>query len=108
MNIDTGSEDIKVTTGSGDIWKDLGIMGPVEALAESWASIDGKLDKFRDDKAEPDPTSGYYEGYISDAEEMIRRLEKRGWTLAPTSLVKRDLSALSEASPRASEPQADR
>lgn len=55
------------------------------ALAESWASIDGKLEKFhacRDD-AKLDETAGYYIGYMTEAEEMIKRLERRGFTVVP-------------------------
>jgi hypothetical protein len=66
------------------------ILNPaVEALAEAWASIDGKLDHFRRERDEKipltDPTcAGHYEGYLSEAGEMILRLEARGFTVVPT------------------------
>lgn len=58
-------------------------MEAAEALAEAWASIDGKLERFRACKADPelDNTEGRYQGYMCEAEEMIRRLEKRGFTV---------------------------
>jgi hypothetical protein len=58
----------------------------IEALAEAWASIDGKLDKFRACKADPDldmNKDGYFSGYMEEAEEMIRCLERRGFTVTP-------------------------
>ena len=57
----------------------------VEALAEVWASIDGKLEAFRANKADRllDRTIGHYRGYMEDAREMISRLEKRGFTVVP-------------------------
>ena len=59
-------------------------ISPVEALAEAWASIDGKLDRFisnRDNRA-LDITDGSYQGYMYEAGEMISRLKKRGFTIA--------------------------
>lgn len=53
--------------------------GPVEALAEAWASIDGKLEKFRDSKGAPLEAGGHYDGYMEEAKEMIRRLRTRGF-----------------------------
>lgn len=53
----------------------------VEALAESWASIDGKLEQFKNGKAMTDEDGGYYEGYIADSHEMIDRLRKRGFDI---------------------------
>jgi hypothetical protein len=59
-------------------------MTAIEALAESWASIDGKLDKFHTDKGKPlAEGEGYYAGYTEEAEEMIRRLAKRGYRIVP-------------------------
>lgn len=52
-------------------------MDRVEALAEAWASIDGRLNHFN---AKGD-THGSRAGYMCEAEEMIRRLEKRGFTV---------------------------
>lgn len=59
------------------------IVTPVEALAEAWASIDGKLDTFRAEVGKPDmETSGTHAGYICEAEEMIKRLRARGYDVA--------------------------
>ena len=65
--------------------------GAVEAVAEVWASIDGKLEKFRDERAivnGPFATSsivkdGHYAGYMAEAEEMIDRLRERGFDVTP-------------------------
>lgn len=56
-----------------------------EAVADAWASIDGKRDKFWSCKSDPDEEaiSGYYSGYMEDAAELIRRLEARGYVLVP-------------------------
>lgn len=53
----------------------------VEALAEAWASIDGKDGYFQSGK---NGGAGVflYEGYIADSEELILRLAKRGYVLA--------------------------
>ncbi len=59
----------------------------ITAVAEAWASIDGKLDKFI---AERDIVlggfaksvaviDGHYAGYMSEAAEMIDRLNARGY-----------------------------
>lgn len=57
-------------------------MNKQEALAESWASIDGKLDEFRAGKGQPEEAhGGHYGGYMAEAEEMIKRLEKRGFAV---------------------------
>ena len=55
----------------------------VEALAEAWASMDGKAEKFRACKAdrEAEMKMGHYRGYLADAEGMIERLEDRGYTI---------------------------
>ena len=56
-----------------------------EALAEAWASIDGKLDEFRAGKTAPniEDFGGHYEGYMAEAEEMMRRLQSRGYHIVP-------------------------
>lgn len=57
-------------------------MNPVEALADAWASIDGKVDKFRAGKgcaSIEDEPGGHYSGYMAEADEMIRRLNARGF-----------------------------
>lgn len=55
----------------------------VEALADAWASIDGKLDLFRRGKTAKSIMAygGHYAGYTADAEEMIERLARRGYVL---------------------------
>lgn len=53
----------------------------IEALADVWASMDGKRDEFRAGRSGPD-TGGRYAGYMADAEEMTRRLAARGYCLA--------------------------
>ena len=61
----------------------------ITALAEAWASIDGKLEMFRGGKAaktfEEETTTfgGHYSGYMEEAKEMITRIEKRGFTITP-------------------------
>jgi hypothetical protein len=58
----------------------------IEALADAWASIDGKVDAFRAGKGaksiEGEP-GGRYSGYMAEAEEMLKRLLKRGFILSP-------------------------
>lgn len=52
----------------------------VEAFAEAWASIDGKLDLFQAEKSLPaglPQVSGTYEGYMADAYELLSRAENR-------------------------------
>lgn len=52
----------------------------IEALADAWASIDGDGDEFRAGKAGKDE-GGSYEGYMSDAAELAKRLKTRGYTI---------------------------
>jgi hypothetical protein len=52
----------------------------IEALAEAWASLDGKLDEFLAGRAGED-TEGDYHGYLSDAAELAKRLEHRGYVI---------------------------
>ena len=58
----------------------------VEALADAWASIDGNLDGFEKGKLassiEEEP-GGYYSGYLADADELAKRLLKRGFAITP-------------------------
>jgi hypothetical protein len=59
----------------------------IEALADAWASIDGKAEKFRAGKGAAsfeDEPGGHYSGYMAEAEEMLVRLLKRGFILTPT------------------------
>lgn len=61
-------------------------MDRVEALAECWASIDGKLELFQAGKGIPrarDQPGGHYAGYMHEAAEMIRRLNARGFDVKP-------------------------
>jgi hypothetical protein len=59
----------------------------IEAVAQSWASIDGKLEQYLFEKADATITYdsplyiGTYNGYYAEAEELIRRLNKRGYTI---------------------------
>lgn len=62
----------------------------VNAVAEAWASIDGRLDQYeaeRDGKVKifDEIFRGSYLGYQADAGELIRRIECRGFTLVPLS-----------------------
>ncbi|WP_332763892.1 hypothetical protein [Phenylobacterium sp.] len=55
-------------------------LSATEALAEAWASIDGKLDQFH--AANQDGREqGYRDGYILDVASMIERLETRGYVI---------------------------
>lgn len=55
------------------------------ALAEAWASIDGAIDLFlkeRESPFAPDAEdTGTYLGYLTEASEMIKRLDKRGFKI---------------------------
>jgi hypothetical protein len=57
----------------------------VEAVAEAWASIDGKLEGFRHGQEFPDSDrarcEGYYDGYMHEAAELLERIEARGYRL---------------------------
>jgi hypothetical protein len=50
-------------------------MTKVEAFARAWASMDGRLSDFIACKQDPEreKVEGRYEGYMADAEELIRR-----------------------------------
>ena len=48
------------------------------ALAEAWASIDGKLEDFLAASPKFDP-DGHHAGYLIEADEMIERLRRRGF-----------------------------
>lgn len=63
---------------------DLDIFHPdiVRAFAASWASIDGKLEAFEREEIGPMPRetpgyTGHYEGYMVEADELLRRAGKR-------------------------------
>lgn len=47
----------------------------VENVARAWASIDGKLAEFEVCKMDPEmgKAHGYYEGYMAEARELLKR-----------------------------------
>jgi hypothetical protein len=49
--------------------------GHIEEIARAWASIDGKAEKFDACKVDPalEEESGHYEGYVTEATELLRR-----------------------------------
>jgi hypothetical protein len=58
----------------------------VGALAESWSSMIGELETFLSERQNvspqnPESPTGTYEGYMADAEELLKRLEERGYRL---------------------------
>lgn len=55
----------------------------VDAIAEAWASIDGKLPQYSHERATGIRGSGHYEGYQTEAAELIKRLETRGFKVVP-------------------------
>lgn len=57
----------------------------IEALAESWASQDGRTERFFACKAsqELDDKDGAYSGYMADAQSLLERVQRRGFTLVP-------------------------
>lgn len=58
----------------------------IEALAECWASIDGKSEAFAEGRGKSvlDDRTGHYAGYMVESEEMISRLRKRGFDVVAT------------------------
>ena len=59
-----------------------------EALGDAWASIDGRVERFRAGKLVPEDYEahgGSYHGYLADAEEMITRLATRGYKIVKIS-----------------------
>ncbi len=54
-----------------------------EALADAWASIDGRMRLFRRCKSDRklEDVEGRYEGYMADAGELKRRLARRGFII---------------------------
>jgi hypothetical protein len=77
-----------------------------EALAHAWASIDGKLDAFKREREQfaddtfdgdaPDYT-GHYEGYVAEAEEMIRRMRALGYVVVAVDPDEAELRAIAVA-----------
>lgn len=79
---------------SNPVGEMIDVMTKEEALAEAWASIDGKLDAFCRERArskvapldrEEEGYTGHYEGYMTEAEELIARLRVRGYVIVPVS-----------------------
>lgn len=63
-------------------------MNAIHALAESWASMDGKLDQFSKEAAgeitdEHPAYTGAYLQSLAEAEELIYQLGKRGFKIVP-------------------------
>lgn len=54
----------------------------IDALADAWASIDGRVESYRAGRHDGDP-AGRHAGYTAEAEEMARRLARRGYRLVP-------------------------
>ena len=64
-------------------------MNAVDALAESWASLDGKLELYwaeRDGKISEKRITGTYEGYQAEACELIKRINKRDFEILEREL----------------------
>ncbi|KQP31410.1 hypothetical protein [Methylobacterium sp. Leaf100] len=60
----------------------------IQALAESWAGMDGHLADYKRERDEGislfDPTcTGHYEGYYAEAQSILERLERRGFVVVP-------------------------
>lgn len=64
-------------------------MSETEAVAEAWASIDGKLTAYQRCRNDPavEAEMGHYEGYLADAEELISRIKHRGYKLVEVAHV---------------------
>jgi hypothetical protein len=62
----------------------------VEAVAEAWAAIDGKLDAYRADEG------GHRDGYLSEASELIRNLEQRGFGVERQSMTAEEYGRLTK------------
>lgn len=68
----------------------------ITAVAEAWASIDGKLEKFIAERnvVEGDFAKstvimdGHYAGYMAEASEMIDRLNARGYDVTKIRVAK--------------------
>jgi hypothetical protein len=54
-----------------------------EAVAEAWASVNGRAEIFAECRADAalDEERGYYSGYVAEARELIRAIEARGYTV---------------------------
>lgn len=69
----------------------------VLALADAWASVDGKLEKYRRDDGS-NPVLGYRDGYRADAATLIDRLATRGFAVVPLPVPPPDPPAASDKS----------
>ncbi len=58
----------------------------IVALAEAWASMDGKLERYQADDGS-DPKDGTRDGYNGEAAEMIKRLNARGFDVVPIVII---------------------
>lgn len=60
-------------------------MDYIEALADAWASIDGKRADFIRCKIDRDweDEHGTYGGYLAEAKEITKRLAVRGYKIVP-------------------------
>lgn len=56
---------------------------PRDAVAEAWASIDGKLELYEAERDADEITTGHFVGYQAEAAELIKRIEQRGFVLVP-------------------------
>ncbi len=54
----------------------------IVALAEAWASMDGRLERYLADDGS-DRMDGTRDGYNVEAAEMIKRLNARGFDVVP-------------------------
>ena len=68
--------------------------GAIDALADAWSSIDGRVDRYRHGRDNPtDPAAvadGSYAGYQWEAEELIRRLRRRGYDVTALEVAHAD------------------
>lgn len=78
-----------------DVLREVGPAG-IAALAEAWASMSrGHLEDFQRERDEWQTTgkldrdapgyTGRWEGYTADAEELIKRMRSRGFTIVPVA-----------------------
>lgn len=84
---DDGPEMWEVEAIVQDALRKHSTSGAKYALAESCAVIDGKFDKFKEEHfnscfatSESDKF-GHFDGYMSEAKELIKNLETRGYVL---------------------------
>lgn len=69
--------------GAGDLPKGTAC-DAAAALAEAWASMDGKLEAYHSDRTMTPADAGYtghFDGYNIEAAELIVRLQARGFTV---------------------------